>query len=237
MRYFGMICLLILSLQANAATTEYVPMQGTKYRWTLGLDVSYAYVPARNDWMYLTYDNRQGTGIYVAYRTLGHLGFEFGYDWTDDKGKNVIVYPGMTLFGATSLVSATYFAKIRLKDTYLDMYWHAPFTMFKRKCEFKFGVGAGWLREGVKTYVGTSTDPLAVALANLQGDTTMVARFNLGFQTLFGPRWGGRALFNFQTSSSAKGKYVLSAPVNQHILGNTYKVLIGVFYNITGYYD
>jgi uncharacterized protein (DUF2164 family) len=226
------------SNNSTDAYEDYVPMQGAKYRWTLGFDVDYQYMKPQNDFRYLTYSHRQGMEIYTAYRFLNPLSLELGYYWTNDKIHNVPATVGYTLFGVTSQVDATYSQKIRVAETYFDLYWHTPMTILKQKTEIKFGLGVGWLRENFRSYntvdVG-ATDPLAVTLYYLSGTTSMVARFNLGLQTLFGKRWGGRVLASFQTTSNSHASCV-PPPASNKLFGNSYLIGVGLFYNLTGYY-
>lgn len=224
---------LLLTMQVNAA--DYMPLQGNKYRWSLGFDVDSQIMYPKNDFKYLTANSRIGSEIYIAYRTMGIWGFEGGYHWTTDKPKNFGVSPGTQLFGATSTVSAVYRSKLRIKDTYLDLYGHWPIKKF---AELKYGVGIGFVRQGLKFYnINTlNPDPLQQALLNLVTATTITARFNIGAQTMFTKQFGGRALFSYQTTSNIKIHGALQG-VETQMFGNSYMFAIGLFYNITGYYD
>lgn len=228
-----MLILLLLTTQVKAA--DYVPLQGNKYRWTLGFDVDYQIIHPTNDFNYLTHNTRVGGQLYVAYRTRGIWGFEAGYNWTNDKPMNISVVPGTTLFGTTSTVSGSYQSKLRVEDTYLDLYGHWP---IKKIAEIKYGVGIGFVRQDL-TFRNINTlnpDPLQQTLLNLTTSTSVSARFNLGIQTMLGKQLGARALFSYQTTSNIR---IHNAPygVDTRMFNNSYTVFLGFFYNVTGYYD
>lgn len=210
-----------------------VPLQGLKYRWSLGFDVAHQTMKAINDFSALTYNNRQGMDLNVAYRTRGPLGFEFGFYWTNDKAKNINTVPGTQLLGATSQTTATYQYKLRVENTYLDAYWHYK---IKRRYELKLGLGVGFERQNFAFYNSAGvTDPVQQALYVLEPDTTMTARFNVGLQTMLTNRIGGRILFSYETTSSIKVTN-FQAGVDPHMFGNSYTVFLGFFYTITGYF-
>lgn len=230
MQKITLLVLLICVSYSVQAKDGYVPLQGAKYRYTFGFDVSQEYIQPINDFKQITQKNRQGMGIYVAYRTLSPWGFEFGYRWTNDKVQTLVAVPGTQLFGATAQFANNYQGKIRLEDTYLDLYAHYPFW---KRYELKLGVGVGFIRQNIVIYPQNPdiTDPLSTALSELNGRTTTTARLNIGFQTLFTSRFGGRALFSFETTSSIKS----TKPVQMHMFTNSYLISLGLFYNITGY--
>lgn len=212
------------------AQEGYIPLQGAKYRYTFGFDVGQEYIQPINDFQQITQSNRKEMAVYVAYRTLSPWGFELGYRWTDDKMKNFVAVPGTQLFGATAQYANEYQGKIRLEDTYIDLYAHYPFL---KRYEAKIGVGVGFIRQNIVIYPMNQqiSDPLSNALLSVEGRTTMTARVNCGVQTLFTGRFGGRILFSYETTSSIKS--VNANP--QHMFTNSYSILLGLYYNITGY--
>ena len=212
------------------AKDGYVPLQGAKYRYSLGFDVSQEYIQPINDFKQISPNNRKGMSVYAAYRTLSPWGFELGYRWTDDKPQNFNAVPGTQLFGATAQFANSYQGKIRLEETYIDMYAHYPFW---KKYEIKLGGGVGFIRQNIAIYPSNPdvNDQLSGTLAALEGKTTITARLNCGIQTLFTTRFGGRVLFSYETTSNIKAANTTQA----HMFTNSYSFLLGLYYNITGY--
>lgn len=210
------------------------PLQGYKYRWALGFDVFNQIMHPVNDFQYLTYNYRHGMEIYAAYRTRGPWGFELGYSWTTDKQKNISTVPGTVIFNTTATTTSEYQCKLRSESTYLDAYWHYK---YRKIMEFKAGMGAGFERQNMYfTNPNQSTDPVAIMFSNLNTGTTIVARFNIGAQTMLTKRLGARALFNYKITSPIKAMYV-PAGASSNMFANSYTVLVGLYYTITGYYD
>jgi opacity protein-like surface antigen len=243
-KYLCALCMFMIVMDASATlpTMKCVPsLQGSKYPWTLGFDANLLYIQPKNDFIYLTYGNRVGAEIYLAYRTPTIWGFEFGYNWTNDKEKSLTVFPGTQLFGATSEHTANYGCKIRLKDTYLDLSAHKMFTFLnRRKWEAKYGIGMGWVRQTIKIHhprnvPGIEHDPLKIALDRTEGKTRATWRFNVGLQTLFTRVLGMRSILTYQTTSDIEAKGV-NYGVNPHMFTNSFSVSLGVFWNVSGYY-
>ncbi|HSX20581.1 MAG TPA: hypothetical protein VLG38_05615 [Gammaproteobacteria bacterium] len=200
----------------------------------MGFDLDQQIMHPVNDFVNLTYPTRFGGEIYASYRMLGPLGFELGYHWTTDKGKNIVTVPGTVLFNTAATISTEYECKLRVEDTYLDAYWHYK---IRKIAELKLGIGVGFVRENLRFYNPAGfTDPLGTALAAMTTNTTITARFNMGIQTMLTKRIGARALFGYQTTSSVKGTMVPGG-ANPHMFANSYMVSIGLYYTITGYYD
>ncbi|HSX20682.1 MAG TPA: hypothetical protein VLG38_06145, partial [Gammaproteobacteria bacterium] len=169
------------------------PLQGVKYVYALGFDLDQQIMHPVNDFVNLTYPTRFGGEIYASYRMLGPLGFELGYHWTTDKGKNIVTVPGTVLFNTAATISTEYECKLRVEDTYLDAYWHYK---IRKIAELKLGIGVGFVRENLRFYNPAGfTDPLGTALAAMTTNTTITARFNMGIQTMLTKRIGARALF------------------------------------------
>lgn len=249
MRVFGRVskgvgvALLLAATHAYAATDMQeqifyddpkAPLQGYKYCWMIGFDVSNQIMHMENDFTLTGENYRHGMALYAAYRTRGPWGFELGYHWTTDKQQNISTVPGTVIFNTTATVNAEYQVKLRVEDTYLDAYWHYK---YKKIMEFKTGVGVGFERQNFFAYNPTnSADPVWMALSHIRTGTTLCARFNIGAQTMLTKRLGARALFGYMITSPITARNV-PAGVNPHMFGNSYMISIGLYYTITGYYD
>lgn len=237
-RIIALAAMLIASHQAFSQMSDVpeaqVPLQGLKYRWALGFDVLEQIMHAENDFANVAWNHRQGMDLFAAWRARGPFGLEFGYNWTTDKQKNFTTVPGTRIFGAIATTTSEYQCKMRIEDFYIDGYWHFK---YRNIVELKTGVGIGFERQNMRFYFPVQgADPVAVALFNLGTGTTLVARFNLGLQSMLTKRIGGRVLFLYKTTSAIKAVKTLPG-VNPHMFGNSYSVGLGLFYTITGYYN
>lgn len=211
-----------------------MPLQGYKYRWMLGFDVDTQIIRPQNDFKSLTYNYNYGSTLYVAWRSRGPFGLEFGYNWSTDKPQDINTVAGQSTFGATAANTTTYQCKLRIENTYFDAYWHYK---LKKIVELKIGPGVGFVRENMMFYgIAGSTDPVALALGALDTTTTIVARFNIGLQTMLTRRIGARALFGYQTTNSIQVRNA-QAGVDPHMFGNSYMFSLGLFFTMTGYYN
>jgi len=211
-------------------------MQG-KYLYTLGFDVTEQYAKVGSSWSQLTYPTRLGASVYLAYRMSRIFGLELGYNWTDDKPRSITLQPGSYILGASSSLAQTIVTKIRLKDTYIDLYAHKRVA----KCvEAKFGIGVGWVRQTIKFFPNPlqspPTDPVQIAMNNIDGATTATLRLNAGLQYLFSRRIGARAIVGYQTlhNINVNGTNPGTSP---KLFGNAVWGLIGLYWNLYGYPD
>ncbi len=235
MKVFKYLCFCgLLALSSNAAAKSYETMQGRNL-FTLGFDVTDQYAKIGNSWNKITYPNKIGAQFYLAYRATKTFAFELGYNWTDSKPRSLVLNPGETAFGANSILAQTIVGKVRLKDTYIDVYAHKKLA----QCiEGKLGIGVGWVRQTIKFFPSpvNINDPVQQALVNINGRTTTTFRINAGLQALLMPRIGVRALIGYQTLNSidVDGTNPNTSP---KMFGNAIWGAVGVYWNFYGYYQ
>ncbi len=200
------------------------PLHG-KYFWTLGLDLTCLFSKPKNDFQSISYSPHAGNSVYIAYRLQSifdhKLGYELGYNWTSDRAINFTTYAGQNLLGNTFSGVATYSGKIRLKNTYFDLYWHRRIAKW---AEAKFGVGMGWVHGRIKLPINPS----------LEGQSGACPRVNVGIQALITKKIGIRGIATYQSMKTVKAQNDYSG--SRKMFGDGISFLAGIYWNITGYY-
>ena len=159
------------------------------------------------------------------------FGYEMGYTWTDRRPKDFNVSIGTTAFGATSGVPQTHTVKIRLKETYFDLFAHMRLS---KSVEAKLGLGVGYVREGFKVITEfTNVDPLTTALHSLVGRTAITGRVLVGGQWFVSDRIGLRGLLSFENLSAIKVAGTANK-TNRQLMTNAYTISLGLFWTFYG---
>jgi len=224
------IGLWVLLASTAAIAVDYTSLQG-KNAWSLGFDLKQIFVSPVGDFRNIMGADKGASAIYLAYRTQGALGYELGYTWSDRRPKTFDAAIGTQAFGATATVAELHTAKIRLKETYFDIYLHRRLS---KRIEAKFGLGVGFVREGIKMLHDPDIDDaLNIALDNLDGRTGITARILFGAQGMVSERIGLRALVSFQTLSQVKVAGTLNR-ANRQMLHNGYSILLGIYWTFFG---
>jgi hypothetical protein len=220
---------LAFCIAGSATAKDYKTMQG-KYNWCLGLGTFAMYAEPYGDFANILNRTRLGTSIYVATRFNNPFGIELGYNWTERKSRPYYAATGTQAFGTTASASATHYAKIRLKDTYIDAHGH---LRLMKNVEAKLALGIGFVRQGIAFWnEPTNNDSMSQTLMGLAGRTAITARAGIGAQAMVLPRVGVRFMVMYETMSHIK---VQNMPItaSPRMLKNAVTGYLSIYWTLT----
>lgn len=208
----------------------------------LGLDLKWQRTEGRGDWNRLVPRTYPGAAIFTGERFNQYWGLELGYSETTKKTKVHTFANGENFYNNGNTANAITRVSTKFRSLYLDLNAYYPLN----PCfELIGSIGAGLVRPKVKVHIlnlglvnghtGFSASD-AADLSTTKGKTRGFFRLGAGAQAFISDSVGIRALFRWETTSTArvKGRYdfqqntIQSAGVRR-MFKDTFSITLGAF--------
>lgn len=246
------LCLWVLPVMpANAQSPYMYPITSPYIQpfapFYAGIDYILTGVKPKGEWNNIFVTTDPGPGLFFGWRWCGpfalNYGLEFGYDWSVEKGRSVVIPNGATFLGVrnTSGVAVTATGKVRFKSGYMDAKVYIPVLLDPcMQCffpEFVLAVGvasskAAMTVRAVPNGTPTGPNPLTPQLNNIIGATQSTVRAGLGFQGMVWGCLGLRAMAHWENYSrlrAGRSQGLETSPGNRKIFNDGVSLSLGAY--------
>lgn len=220
-----------------------------------GAEYKLTQVEYRDDWKRIFTPSCPGTNLFFGGRFPNGctfpltFGLEFGYSWTVNKGKAIVIPGGLspgsfqgvindsTVGGNPTIVPIEPSGKVRFKSGYMDLKAYIPvlvppcYQCYYPELVLALGVASSKPIITVTVTPTNATGNLITELVNLRGMTRSTLRAGVGIQAMFWDYWGVRAMARWENYSRLRAnRSTLLTFSNRQLFHDGYSFSLGVFF-------